>query len=65
MSHNQTTAAFREDHFEMLASAIDRINPAQRELFLAKLVILLVSNTPEKDSLPTWIASAQAHLDPA
>jgi len=39
-------AAFSEGDFERLAAAIDRVDPARRELFLTKLVILLTAGAP-------------------
>lgn len=60
LSHN--APSFREADFEILANAIDKIPPQKRELFLAKLAILLIANHPEKDALPGWVAIAQAHV---
>ena len=61
LSHN--APSFREADFEILANAIDKIPPQKRELFLAKLAILLIANHPDKDALPGWVATAQAHLE--
>ncbi|MBC2769086.1 hypothetical protein [Pusillimonas minor] len=55
--------SFSERDFEQLATSIDQIAPAQREVFLAKLVILLVASHPEPDILSSVIPRAVAHLD--
>lgn len=65
MSHTTPDATFREADFELLANAIDTIAPEKRELFLAKLAILLIANLPNKEALPDWVARAKAHLDMA
>jgi hypothetical protein len=41
-----STGPFSENDFEQLAAAIDQVTPEQRELFLAKLVILLAAGGP-------------------
>ena len=63
MSHTTPDATFREADFELLATAIDTIAPEKRELFLAKLTILLIANLTNKEALPDWVARAKAHLD--
>ncbi|OXR48238.1 hypothetical protein PuT2_13680 [Pusillimonas sp. T2] len=55
--------SFSERDFEQLATSIDQIDPAQREVFLAKLVILLVASHPEPDILSSVIPRAKAHLN--
>lgn len=63
MNHPTPDATFRETDFELLATAIDTIAPEKRELFLAKLAILLIANLTDKEALPNWVARAKAHLD--
>ena len=63
MSHPTPDATFQEADFELLANAIDTIAPEKRELFLAKLTILLIANLTNKEALPDWVARAKAHLD--
>lgn len=57
-----TGAPFPEGDFEQLASALDQIVPAQRELFLAKLVILLSAGSPA-GTLADRLRRARKHLN--
>ena len=62
MPQANTTPNFREADFELLANTIDTLKPEERELFLTKLVILLIANHPDKAALPNWVATARANL---
>ncbi|MDB5898527.1 MAG: hypothetical protein JWP22_2224 [Ramlibacter sp.] len=53
---------FSEQAFTALASALDEVPAAQRELFLTKLVILLTARSGEAGDLADCIARARAHL---
>lgn len=55
--------SFSERDFEQLATAIDAVNPTQREVFLAKLAILLVASHPDPDILSSTIPRAKMHLN--
>jgi len=55
-------SSFAEKDFELLASALDRVDAAKRELFLTKLVILLVAHGGQSDSLEANIVRAEADL---
>jgi len=52
---------FSEQAFSALAGALDRVPAAERELFLAKLVILLTTRTAQPDALADCIARAQGN----
>lgn len=63
MTQPNAPSAFDEAGFELLASAIDRIDPQQRDVFLCKLAILLASHAgPEV--LGACIPKAERHLRP-
>lgn len=62
MTIDNTSPSFSESDFEHLAKAIDAVPESQRELFLAKLVILLASYQPDRNALTTLIPRAQAQL---
>jgi hypothetical protein len=53
---------FTEKNFEVLASALDRLPPTKRELFLTKLVILLASSGGDTDTLGNFVNRAQKDL---
>lgn len=54
--------SFTEKDFEQLASALDRVDASKRELFLTKLVILLVANSKQLNTLEANITRAEADL---
>mgnify|MGYP001045470107 CR=1 FL=1 len=54
---------FTEKDFELLARALDRVDASKRELFLTKLVILLIAHGKQSGILEENIARAQADLD--
>lgn len=54
--------SFTEKDFEQLASALDRVDASKRELFLTKLVILLVANSKQLNTLEVNITRAEADL---
>jgi len=56
--------AFSEGDFELLAAAVDHVDPPRRELFLTKLVILLTAGTPA-GTLEERIARAMKNLGAA
>jgi len=53
---------FTEKDFELLAGALDRVDASRRELFLTKLVILLVAHSKQSNTLEANIARAEADL---
>jgi hypothetical protein len=53
---------FAEKNFEVLASALDRLQPTKRELFLTKLVILLSSCGGDTEALENFVNRAQKDL---
>lgn len=64
-THPPTDAApprFSENDFERLAAAIDATAPAQRALFLTKLVILMAAAMPQ-GALAGQIARAHKNLE--
>ncbi|WP_397475357.1 hypothetical protein [Pusillimonas sp.] len=63
MTQSDPPSAFNESGFELLASAIDRIDPEQRDVFLCKLAILLASHAGP-DVLSACIPKAERHLRP-
>lgn len=63
MTQSTPCPAFNESGFESLASAIDRIDAEQRNVFLCKLAILLASHAGP-DVLAACIPKAERHLRP-
>lgn len=55
------THGFTEQAFSTLAAAIDEVPAGERELFLAKLVILLTARTGDPTALADCIRRAAAN----
>ena len=49
--------------YEGLATALDTVSPAEREVFLCKLVLLLAREVDDISKVQTMISNAQNHLE--
>lgn len=63
MSALQASAAFPEKDFELLAQTLDSVSAARRELFLTKLVILLVADNDQPGVMQSCVERARRDLD--
>lgn len=62
MSTPQASTAFSEHDFELLAQALDSLPESRRELFLTKLVILLVAGGDQPGALASCLERAWRDL---
>lgn len=62
MSLSTLSTPFGEKDFEQLAAALDAVPATRRELFLAKLVILLAANCGGSEGLGSYIDRAKVNL---